>query len=90
MSPKLSRTQANAIVAQLLETKRAINRDFDELITALQAIAGNTRVPRNYDMPVPDAEVIAKTWGVDLADDPEGTIPEWVQARIAKHLPENE
>lgn len=86
---KLSRTQAQAIVAELLEARRAMIRVYDELIDSIQAIAGGTRVVRNYDVPTPDPEEIAAQYGVDLTDDPEQEMPEWVAARIAKHLPES-
>jgi hypothetical protein len=80
---KLSRTQADAIVAQLIEIKRTFNREIETLITAVGSNTG--RVVRNYDVPTPDAEEVAARWGVDLQADPDDEIPEWVIARYG-HL----
>jgi hypothetical protein len=82
---KLGKSQATAIVAQLIEIKRTFNRQIDELIDGISA-GNNGRVVRDYDLPPADADELAAKWGVDLSPDPEDTIPESVQTRLDRIL----
>lgn len=81
MAGRLAKSQANALMAELIEIRNHVTRLIDDL-------AANAPTPgrqfRDYDMPTPDPDEIADRYGVPRDPDPDGAIPPWVAERIER------
>lgn len=78
MGSRLGRTQAKAVMAELIDIRAHITRLIDEL-----AADDNPTVTRqrDYDMPTPDPDEIAERWGVEEPPD-DGPVPTWFRERF--------
>jgi hypothetical protein len=75
---RLGKTQARALMAELIDLRDHLNR----IIADLNADSDTPgRQVRNYDLPPEDPAIAAARWGVDPPPD-DGPVPTWFAERF--------